>query len=50
MFVKSMFLLVCDRLLPFFIPNNSRNPPPRTPLGGPFLTFVGGEFAHGIVK
>ena len=50
LFVKSMFLLVCDRLLPFFISKSSRNPPPRTPPGGPFLTFLGGEFAHGIVK
>ncbi len=40
-FVRSRFLLVCDRLLPFFIPNNSPNPPPRTPPGDPFLIFFG---------
>ena len=42
MFVKSMFLLGCDRLPPFFIPNNSQKTPPRTPPGDPFLTFLGG--------
>ena len=50
MFVKSRFLLVCDRLLPFFIPKSFRNPPPRTPPGNPFLTFLGGDFSLGIVK
>ena len=49
-FVKSRFLLGCDRLLPFFIPNNSQNPPPRTHPGRPLFTFLGGEIAHGITK
>ena len=30
------FLLVCDRLLPFFIPKSYRNPPPRPPREAPF--------------
>ncbi len=49
-FVKSRFLLGCDRLLPFLIPKSSPNPPPRTPPGDPFLICLGGEIAHGITK
>ena len=38
-FVKSRFLLGCDRLRPFFVPNNSQNPPPRTPPGRTLFIF-----------
>ena len=33
-----------------FYMNNSQNPPPGTPPGGPILTFLGGEMSLGIMK